>query len=225
MYKFNNLNLFKEVIVDKNVVLFENFYFWGMDFLSFLNYVTWVPLVLWVVLFFWYRLVAYPLYLKKQVIKGRKWAYFPEFASKNHSFIGKLRMRCVLFSLVEIILSTLSVVWCVWKFSSFPPQYGLVSAVVFVVLAVVLYRKAVKSFGRQLQSAYFLEYRRACYESDRKGNLRNEADILNRTVWSFTRKLRNAESHRRLRKYVMAMAASKKIPPDLYMETMNDFYL
>ena len=67
------------------------------------------------------------------------------------------------------------------------------------------------------------EYRRTCYESDSRGNLRIEADILNRTAWNFNRKLRYAEKHRRLRKYVHAMAASKKIPPDLYAETMNEF--
>lgn len=194
-----------------------------MDFLSFFNYVTWVPLVLWVALFFWYRFVAYPLYLKKQVVKGRKWAYFPEFASKNHAFIGHLRLKCFLLSFLVIVLSTLSIVWCVWKFTAFPPYYGMASFVVFSLISVVVYNKAVSKFGHLLQSAYFLEYRRACFESDSRGNLRNEADVLNRTVWSFTRKLRNAEKHRRLRKYVYAMAACKKIPPDLYAETINDF--
>lgn len=194
-----------------------------MNWFPYLNYVTWIPLVLWFALFFWFRFVAYPLYLKRQMRKGRKWAYFPEFASKNRSYIGRLRFRAVFWSLFTAALSTGSVVWCVVKFTSFPAVYGLASFVVFVVLAVVLYRCAMKKVRRLLQAAYFLEYRRTCYESDRKGNMRNEADILNRTVWSFTRKLRNAEGHHRLRKYVNAMAASKKIPPDLYAETMYEF--
>ena len=194
-----------------------------MDLISFLNYVTWVPLVLWVALFFWFRKVAYPLYLKKQMRKGRKWAFLPEFASKNHSYIGFLRLRCMFWSFAVIALSTLSVVWVLWKFTKFPPIYGAASAILFLILASVLYRKAVKKIGKLLQAAYFLEYRRACYESDSRGNLRNETDILNRTAWSFNRKLRNAEKHHRLVKYVNAMAVCKKIPPDLYAETMNVF--
>ncbi|MBR3668587.1 MAG: hypothetical protein IKN70_01040 [Fibrobacter sp.] len=194
-----------------------------MDLISFLNYVTWVPLVLWVALFFWFRMVAYPLYLKTQMRRGRKWAFLPEFASKNRSYIGFLRFRCILWTFVVIMLSTLSVVWVMWKFTAYPPVFGAVSAVLFLFVALFLYRKAVRRVGRLLQSAYFLEYRRACYESDSRGNLRNEADILNRTAWGFNRKLRNAEKHHRLRKYVYAMAASKKIPPDLYAETMNEF--
>lgn len=194
-----------------------------MDLISFLNYVTWVPLVLWIVLFYWFRMVAYPLYLDNQMRKGRKWAFLPEFASKNRSYIGFLRFRCILWTFSVIALSTLSVVWAVWKFTAYPPVIGAVSAVLFLIVASVLYRKAVRKIGRLLQAAYFLEYRRTCYESDSRGNLRNEADILNRTAWNFNRKLRYAEKHRRLRKYVHAMAASKKIPPDLYAETMNEF--
>lgn len=194
-----------------------------MNWFSYLNYVTWVPLVLWFALFFWFRFVAYPLYLKKQMRKGLKWAYFPEFASKNRSYMSCLRFRLVLWTFLTAALSTGSVVWLVWKFTQFPPVYGLASFVLFIVLAAILYGRAMKKVCRLLQSAYFLEYRRTCYESDRKGNMRNEADILNRTVWSFTRKLRNAEEHHRLRKYVNAMASSKKIPPDLYAESMNEF--
>lgn len=194
-----------------------------MNWFSYLNYVTWFPLVLWFALFFWFRFVAYPLYLKKQMRKGRKWAYFPEFASKNRSFMGRLRFRLVLWTFLTAALSTGSVVWCLAKFTQIPPVYGLASFVFFVLLAVFLYSRAMKRVCRLYQAAYYLEYRRTCYASDRKGNRRNEADILNRTVWSFTRKLRNAEEHHRLRKYVNAMAVSKKIPPDLYAETMNEF--
>ena len=70
------------------------------------------------------------------------------------------------------------------------------------------------------QSAYFLEYRKVRYESEIKGNFRSETDVHNHTIWSFTKKLKYAEAHGRLWKYVNAMAKTKKIPPDVYAETM-----
>lgn len=74
--------------------------------------------------------------------------------------------------------------------------------------------------GQTFQSAYFLEYRKVRYKYEVKGNFRNEADVQNQTVWSYTKKLKNAEAHGRLWKYVNAMAKTKKIPPDIYAETM-----
>ena len=70
------------------------------------------------------------------------------------------------------------------------------------------------------ESAYFLEYRRARYQIESKGEFFEEADIHNRTVWSFNKKLRHAQDHHRFWKYVNAMAKTKKIPPDIYAETM-----
>ena len=48
--------------------------------------------------------------------------------------------------------------------------------------------------------------------------MQSEADINNRAIWSFTKKLRNAEAHGCLWKYVNAMAKTKKIPPDVLAE-------
>ena len=87
-------------------------------------------------------------------------------------------------------------------------------------MAVLLYRVAMRKVAEIYQSAYFYEYRRVRYESERKGAFQNEGDVHNRTIWSFTKKLRNAEAHRRLWKYVNAMAKTKKIPRDVYAETM-----
>ena len=84
----------------------------------------------------------------------------------------------------------------------------------------MLCRVAKSNTAQLYQSAYFLEYRRVRYETEIKGNFRSEADVHNRTIWSFTKKLKNAEAHGRLWKYVNAMAKTKKIPPDVYAETM-----
>ena len=70
------------------------------------------------------------------------------------------------------------------------------------------------------ETAYFYEYRRVRYDSERKGVFQSETDVHNRTIWSFTKKLKNAESHGRLWKYVNAMAKTKKISPDVLAQTM-----
>ena len=70
------------------------------------------------------------------------------------------------------------------------------------------------------ESAYFLEYRKVRYQIESKGEFLEMDDIHNRTVWSFNKKLRNAQVHGRFWKYVNAMAKTKKIPPDVYAETM-----
>lgn len=194
-----------------------------MDFVNYLDYVTWVPLVLWVGLFFWFLLVSYPLYLKRMANKGLKWAYVPEKYAKKYSNIGVLRANTILLTILASLLSSCSVIWLVGKFTNYPPVYGLASFILFIIVGVVLYKKAMKMVNGYFQAAYYFEYCKVRYASDIKGNSRNEADLINRTVWSFTRKLLNAERHHRFRKYVMAMAKSKKLPPDIYAETMNVF--
>ena len=87
-------------------------------------------------------------------------------------------------------------------------------------MGVVLCHKAKHKTAELYQSAYYLEYCKVRYESDSRGNVRNEMDLHNRTIWSFAKKLKNAEAHGRLWKYVNAMAKTKKVPPDIYAETM-----
>ena len=189
-----------------------------MQFLSLLDFVIWAPLLLWVPLFSWFKRRSYPLYFKKMVKKGKKWAYVPEKFGRNSSKVVVTRVLNVLFSLAVASGCSVSVAWALNKFTQVPAVYGFASAVVFLVFAIVLYRLAVGKVAVIFQSAYFLEYRRAHYESDVKGKMQSEADIHNRAIWSFTKKLRNAESHGRLWKYVNAMARTKKIPPDILAE-------
>jgi hypothetical protein len=189
-----------------------------MQFLDRLDYVFWIPLVLWVPLFFWFMRCSYPLFFKKMVKKGKKWAYMPEKFGKNSPRMAIYRLLNVLFSLVVSLGSSIGVVWALNKWTQVPAVYGFASAIAFLVFAMVLYRLAVGKVAVIFQSAYFLEYRRAHYESDSKGKMQSEADIHNRAIWSFTKNLRHAESHGRLWKYVNAMAKTKKIPPDILAE-------
>lgn len=185
-----------------------------------LGYIVWLPLFFWIGAFFWFKLVSFPLYFKKLVKKGKKWAYIPDYVKSNSSKLTLYRVGDLFFCILVPFLTSLSLSWCLWKWTSLDPVFGLGSAVVFVFLSLVLRSCAFKSMGKVFESAYFLEYRRVRYASEIKGNFQSEVDVHNKTIWSFTKKLKNAEVHGRLKKYVMAMAYTKKIPPDVYAETM-----
>lgn len=189
-----------------------------MELLTYWKYLFWLPIVFWIGLYFWFRRVSFPLYLKKQVKLRKKWAYVPESFSKNPSFAAILRLGNFLLGLLTILSSTLTVVWLLDMFMT-PATFGLVAAFPFFCLVLVMKNSVNSKLVRVFQSAYYLEYCRVRYKTDRSGILRNEEDLHNRTNWSFGRKLRNAESHGRLWKYLMAMANSKKFPPDIYAET------
>lgn len=186
-----------------------------MEVFSWYGYIAWFPLLSWVLLFHWFWRYSSPLYLRKMVKKGRKWAVMPDFVSKDKSFASRTRLKCVAFSFVASALSACTVAWVMALLELGDAKLGFASTAVFLVFAVLLYRIAVKKVASTYETAYFYEYRRVRYESERDGTFRSETDLNNRTVWSFTKKLRNAESHRRLWKYVHAMARSKKVAPDI----------
>lgn len=184
-----------------------------MDIFASLDYWFWVPVLLWVGLFFWFYRVSYPTYLKNLLKKGQKWVFIPK--SKGYWLLGD-----VTFSLIVAVSSVLPSVWAFNKWNVLPLEYALAEIPLFLVLTLVLSSVAKKKTVALYRSAYFLAYRKVRYESDIKGNFRNEADIQNRTTWYFAKHLKNAEAHGRLWKYVNAMAKTKKIPPDIYAETM-----
>jgi hypothetical protein len=113
-----------------------------------------------------------------------------------------------------------SVCWLFRRFGICEPVYGFVAIAPAMILAAVLYKVAMGRIAAMFTSAYFLEYRRVRYETESKGTFMSEPDIHNRTIWSYNKKLRHAQEHRRFWKYVRAMAKTKKIPPDVYAETM-----
>lgn len=183
-----------------------------MQILESMDYWFWSPLLFWVGLYFWFYRVSYPTYLKKQMKKGHKWAFVPEWK-------GYWIPLDVVFGVVASVASVIPVAWALMKLSDLPWFYGFVAVPLFFAIVAVLSNVAKKRTAQLFQSAYFLEYRKVRYETEIKGNFRSEADVHNRTIWSFTKKLKNAEAHGRFWKYVNAMAKTKKIPPDVYAET------
>lgn len=191
-----------------------------MQSLDCLKYIFWLPLLLWVPLYFWFLRCSYPIFLKKMVKKGKKWAYVPESVSKNYSKVQKLKFFNVFFTLISSFLSSVTVCWVLFKLELCPPEYGFVAIVPFIIFSMILYKISISKIATMFQSAYFYEYRKERYATEVKGNFQREVDVHYRTVWSFTKKLRNAESHGKLWKYVNAMAKTTKIAPDIYAETM-----
>lgn len=184
-----------------------------MDILPTMDYWFWTPVLFWVGLFFWFYRVSYPTYLKKQMRKGEKWAFVPKYK-------GNIAFLDCFFTLFASAFSAVPAIWVVYRWTTEEWYVGFAVSPLFIILGVVLCKIAKSKVGALFQSAYFLEYRKVRYNTEKKGNFRNEMDVKNQTIWSFTKKMKNAEAHGRLWKYVNAMAKTKKIPPDVYAETL-----
>lgn len=184
-----------------------------MEILATLDYWFWIPVLFWIGLYLWFYRFSYPTYLKKQMRKGQKWAFIPVW-KEYWTFCD------VFFTLIMAAVSALPAIWAISKWADFEWFYGFAVSPFFLIAGAVICKVAKVKTGRLFQNAYFLEYRKVRYKYEVKGNFRNETDIQNQTIWSFTKKLKNAEAHGRLWKYVNAMAKTKKIPPDIYAETM-----
>ena len=191
-----------------------------MVFLEKFDYLSWIPLVLGVSLYFWFYRCAYPLHLHKMLKKGRKWAFVSASSSEKNAKNARIRLLNVFFSLLFSISLAFTGCWGLFRLQIGEPVYGLGAAVLGLLLSIVLYRIAMSRISSIFESAYFLEYRKVRYQIESKGEFLEMDDIHNRTVWSFNKKLRNAQVHGRFWKYVNAMAKTKKIPPDVYAETM-----
>ena len=184
-----------------------------MQMFDSLDYWFWTPILFWIGLYMWFYRVSYPRYLRKLVKKGVKWAVTP----KSQGYWLPLD---ILFTLIMALFSSLPAIWAIQKWLDFPWYYGFAVSPLFLLVGLAFCRSAKKKAAHLYQTAYFVEYRRVRYESEVKGVFRSEADVQNHTIWSFTKKLKNAESHGRLWKYVNAMAKTKKIPPDVLAQTM-----
>ena len=191
-----------------------------MEFLEIFDYVFWVPLIFWVALYFWFYRCAYPLHLHKMVKKGKKWAFLSASSSELNAQNAKIRILNILISLIASVALAFSCCWALFRLEVCDPVFGFIALALGPFLALVLYRIAMSKISSIFESAYFLEYRRARYQIESKGEFLEQEDIHNRTVWSFNKKLRHAQEHHRFWKYVNAMAKTKKIPPDIYAETM-----
>ncbi|MCF0225239.1 MAG: hypothetical protein HUK20_13305 [Fibrobacter sp.] len=145
------------------------------------------------------------------MLKGKKWSYVPKFNSA----------KCRLGDFVLIVLTSASMVLPVGyllRFLGGNVIYALTVVPVALVACIIMCVKVKANIAEIFRLAFYVEYRKVRYAQEVKGAGRNEADIQNRTIWSFTKKMKNAEAHKRLRKYVRLMANTKKLPPELYTE-------
>lgn len=188
-----------------------------MDIDAFLEYAFWVPVLLWVGLYFWFRNVSYVVFMKKKVNGGQKWAYVSEEYVKQPGRVAFLRFCDVFFSIVVSGVTAVVVVWFFKKygFGEFA-NYGFVSFFVFLGLAYSMVHRTETRLTDLFQSAFYLEYRWVRYDVDRKGIMMSEENVRDRAGLSYAHKLHNAEAHHRFWKYVKAMAASKKVPPEMF---------
>lgn len=184
-----------------------------MQLFETMDYWFWIPVLFWIGLYSWFYRFSYPRYFRKLVKKGVKWAIVPKWQ-------GYWLPLDILFTLVMALASAVPAIWADLKWLDYPWYYGFAVSPVFLLIGAVFCNSAKKKAARLYQSAYFVEYRRVRYESEVKGVFRNETDVQNHAIWSFTKKLKNAEAHGRLWKYVNAMAKTKKIPPDVLSESM-----
>ena len=188
-----------------------------MDLDVILEYGFWLPVLLWVGLYFWFRNVSYVVFMKKKVNEGQKWAYASEAFVKHPGWVGFLRFCDVLFSLVVSAVTAVVVVWFLKKYGFGEyANYGFVSFFVFLGLAYSMVHRTEIKLTDLFQSAFYLEYRWVQYDVNRKGIMMSEENVRDRAGLSYAHKLHNAEAHHRFWKYVKAMAASKKVPPELF---------
>ena len=190
-----------------------------MEFNIYAEYMFWLPILFWVGLHFWFRNVSYVVFMKEQVNRGQKWAYVTEDYVKHPGRVSFLRFCDILFTLLTSVASAAVVVGLL-QVSGFNKHayFGFASFLVFWAVARIVKRRTEVKLTELFQSAFYLEYRRVRYEIDRKGIKMDESNVKNRAGLSYAHKLCNAENHHVFWKYVKAMAASKKVPPDIFAE-------
>lgn len=188
-----------------------------MELNTLVDYCFWAPVLLWVGLHFWFRNVSYTVFMKKQLNRGEKWAYVLHDYVKNPARVSFLRIFDVIFTLVASAATAVIVVWTMQKFGfGRNAYYGFLSLLLFFAVAHLMKRRTEIKITDLFQSAFYLEYRWVNYEIQRKGITMSDENVRDRAGLSFAHKLRNAEDHHRFWKYVKAMAASKKVPPEMF---------
>ena len=209
MYPINN---------DREPCFFAKFLFFAMMELNiYVEYLFWIPVLFWVGLHFWFRNVSYVVFMKEQVNRGEKWAYVTEGYVKHPGRVSFLHFCDILFTLVTLIASSAVVVGLL-QISGFNKYayFGFASVLVFWAVARIVKRRTEVKLTELFQSAFYLEYRWMNYGIQRKGIAMSDENVQDRAGLSYAHKLRNAEDHGRFWKYVKSMAASKKVPPEMF---------
>ena len=182
-----------------------------------LDYFFWTPVLLWVGLYFWFRNVSYVVFLKNQLNRGEKWAYVFGGYVKHPGRVSFLRFCDLFFTLVVSLVTAGVIVWSLQQFGlGGASNYGFLTLLLFFWLAHLMKRRTENKLMDLFQSAFYWEYRWVNYEIQRKGITMSEENVRDRAGLSFAHKLRNAENHRVFWRYVKAMAASKKVPPEMF---------
>lgn len=181
------------------------------------EYSFWTPVLLWVGLHFWFRNVSYVVFLKNQLDRGEKWAYVLSGFVKHPGRVSFLRFCDFLFTLVTSFATASAIVWTLQKIGlGANAYYGFISVIVFIWVAHLMKRRTELKLTDLFQSAFYLEYRWVNYGIQRKGIAMSDENVRDRAGLSYAHKLRNAEDHGRFWKYVKSMAASKKVPPEMF---------
>jgi len=197
---------------------FAKFLFFAtMELNTLMQYCFWLPVFLWVGLHFWFRNVSYVVFLKKQLDKGQKWAYVFDGYVKHPGRVHFLQFCDAFFTLVASVSTAAVLVWILQKMGlGVKAYYGFISVVFFIAVAQLMKRRTELKLTDLFQSAFYLEYRWVNYEIQRKGISMSDENVRDRAGLSFAHKLRNAETHQVFWRYVKAMAASKKVPPEMF---------
>lgn len=128
-----------------------------------------------------------------------------------------MRFCDYLFTGVTSVATAAFIVWMFQKIGlGSNAYYGFVSVLVFAWIAHLMKRRTELKLTDLFQSAFYLEYRWVNYGIQRKGIAMSEENVRDRAGLSYAHKLRNAEDHGRFWKYVKSMAASKKVPPEMF---------
>lgn len=192
-----------------------------LDALSRFDCFMWVPVLFWVGLFFVARFGAFPLELKRRVRLGERWVYVSKRWGKGSPVASFWQLLSVLLGALAAVSTTLVCSRGV-SLLGLDPLFGLASIVVFVPLAVCVFRLAASRVFELERSAHFLFYRRLVHKSQLEGKLPNEEDLRTRSAWEFHNALWKAERRGRFFRYLNAAARSKKIPKDLLWRPHED---
>lgn len=197
------------------------FYFCGMsmDWLFVFDYLFWLPIVFWLGFIFYSRYMAYPIALKKLLRKGEVWVYIPQWWKTKKAFWA--RFFSVFLAILTVMLSTITICWGLRFFAPNHTFLGFVFFPVFVLLSVLVFRKASQFVFTLQRSTFFLFYKRLLHNSQKEGLVMKDADLRLRSSWELQKTLLRAEKSGKLLRYLLAASQTKKIPKDLYAEALR----
>ncbi|MCI5601194.1 MAG: hypothetical protein SOZ02_00695 [Hallerella porci] len=173
-----------------------------MDLVLLIGALFWLPLILWLALFLWARFFAYPLFLKRQIRRGKTWCYVPEWWSKKTFLRFGTQFLLIFLAILAAFSSTATIFWLAPT-----PVYWLAFLMVaFLILAKPFTTWAMQRAYRLEINAYFLEYRNQQKFYSQSGRTLSEEDLAGHTAWAFRNAMKKAETEKRLFPYLKEMS-------------------